>query len=175
MIETDNFEDLIEAYIKTSDFDKLLFISKCKSNANAKEEDVEYNQLIASFVACIEGNIEIDFKNKLLCFWLGEYNVNLRIDDRNSNKYFFEIISNLVKLDRDFYSYIKKYFNLWHQNNDSEFTYDKYHRKELANNLKNLLYLLNDDLEKLNKSNDINKYNEISNIVHSIIKVIKVA
>ncbi len=121
----------VDKYIKFTDFERI-----------------KDRNFFAAMVGCIEGNIQIDKKNSRFIL-LGMYNVKC------GGKYLFLSIYNFIKSNEKLCNFIAKYFNLWHGSRYEEFTYDKYHKKELYANFKTLENIIYQEMKQAAQCNDI--------------------
>ncbi|MGB4437674.1 MAG: hypothetical protein WBJ13_00310 [Sedimentibacter sp.] len=158
----------INKYIKISDFGKMnLFNEYSIKNG---EQQIVNSCLNACIIGCIEGNIEICLENRSCSTWLGARNISFLPDPKHPKYLFFSIYS-FVKSNCTYYNFIKKYFDLWHSKEQSNFTYDDYHKIELNNNFQKLLKLINTDIEQALEINDyeaVNFYNSLHRRLTSV-------
>lgn len=160
-LKTNNINFVADKYIEISDFDNLYEIFKNfidMLDSNHKEEYHLYNDkfLLATVVGCIEGNIQIDMKNNLWYIWFGQYEASGKLDNNQEQPYLFHNIYDVIKNNVEFYDFIIKYYNLWHESNNPEFTYDKYHIQDIQKNFHQLIYIINLDIK--NEKNIMSNY-----------------
>ncbi len=143
----------VDEYIKYS-FNSLYdgFIKKMDFN----QYDSPYTAdkyLLASIVACIEGQIYIDMQNKTWYFW----NVaKIKELNNNANSYALLNLYEFMKSNEEFYNFIIKYFSLWHENKNSDFTYDIFHKKDLEENFNLLINIIEEDIKNMQNNKDDN-------------------
>lgn len=130
----------VEKYIEISEFNKLKDSSDMCSGFNPDD-----SYFMAAVVACIEGNIQFCPEEKVWNAWLGNNKINFK---HGKNDYIFLSIYDFVKNNKSFFSFITKYFDLWHGKNHPDYTYDEYHKRELKCNFHELNVLINNDLEQ---------------------------
>lgn len=118
--------------------------------------------LMAAVVGLIEGNIQINKENNFVTF-LDIYNIKYSNTD-----YIFLSMFNLVKNHSEIYRFIVRYFNLWHGGKFEKFIYDNYHKNELKNNFKQLIFLIQEELKFAIKDNRF----EVIEIYESFIDVL---
>jgi len=142
----DNLYERFKNYIENLDFGK----------------DVAYRlyydkHLLAAVVGCIEGNIRIDVKNSSWYIWYGDNRVSHKIDGKNKFPYILFSICQFLKCNVEYYNFIIKYFNLWHNAKEcenSEFSYDEYHFLDMQDNYKQLMTTLNMDIRNAGNNDD---------------------
>ncbi|MEA5096863.1 hypothetical protein SDC9_54211 [bioreactor metagenome] len=133
---------IVEKYIEISEFEKLKQ-SKCDTCCSGFHSDDSY--FMAAVVACIEGNVQFCPEEKTWNAWLGNKEINFK---PGADAYIFLSIYDFVKNNKSFFSFITKYFDLWHSKRHSDYTYDEYHKRELKGNFHELTTLINNDLEQ---------------------------
>jgi len=169
-MEYESFNDISlisEDYIKFSGFDSIFENFVYKMDLKDKNQCYISNKyLFATIVACIEGNILIDDINNSWNIWLMQVNSELECSSKST--YILLNIYEFVKSNNEFFNFITEYFNLWHENNISEFTYDKYHKKDLEENYSLLAYIVKEGIEKARngKEENVEKiYNKLYDIL----------
>lgn len=155
----DEHSYLINEYLEISDFDTLCNIFL----------DVPYvdKYMISAFVAYLEGHIIVDLNTNL--WYLSSFKKILILHNNVEPSYFFISIYNYIKSNEVFYDFIIKYFNLWHGKENACFQYDKFHKNELINNFKNMIYLINHDINSLEQDENNKKY---INMFNSLLDVV---
>lgn len=144
----------VDEYIKYSYFNNLYeyFIEMMDIKDNNVYSSVN-KYLLASVVACIEGNVYINFQKKSWYFWsLGKNEI---VNNCCSNSYLLLSIYDYVKSNKDSFDFITNYFNLWHANKNQEFVYDKFHKKELNENFLQLICIIKEDIKTAINRSDI--------------------
>lgn len=139
-IKDDKF--LVEKYIEISEFEKLKHSEEDNDGLGFNSAD---SYLTAAIVACIEGNIQFCTEERTWNAWLGTSEINFKPGE---DGYIFLSIYDFIKNNKSFFSFITKYFDLWHSKRHSDFTYDEYHKRELKGNLYELKTLINNDLKQ---------------------------
>lgn len=137
--EDDKF--FVEKYIEISEFEKL----KQSRDMDCSGFNSDDSYFMAAVVACIEGNVQFCPEEKTWNAWLGNNEINFKPGDED---YIFLSIYDFVKNNKSFFSFITKYFDLWHSKNHSDYTYDEYHKRELKGNFYELTALINNDLKQ---------------------------
>jgi hypothetical protein len=139
----------INEYIKISNFNDLYNKFLTISYAD--------RYMLLAFAACVEGDINIDLKTKSWSVCNAKKYVVLNNNVEAS--YIFINICNYIKSNERYYNFIITYFNLWHGNESPYFSYDKYHKNDLENNLIQLIDVIKEDTDKL-KNNEDKKFAE---------------
>lgn len=149
----DEINFTVDEYIKYSYFNNLYenFIEKMDLKYY---NNFSYSNkcLLAAIVACIEGQINIDLQNKSWNFY--NLDKNYILNNNSKNSYVLLNIYEFIKSNKDFLDFITKYFNLWHENKNSEFTYDKFHKKDLKENFQQLISIIQEDIKKAKNESD---------------------
>lgn len=135
----------IEKYINMRDFVTISLQNKEKNNV-----------VTAAYIGLVEGIIEANVDKSFFTI-LGMYKI------KSKTSYLFLDIYNYINKNAKFQNYIISYFNLWHKCENDEFTYDKYNKMDLCNNLNNLTELLHEERKRALESDDYEKI-EIYNI-----------
>jgi hypothetical protein len=130
----------VEKYIEISEFEKL----KRSNDMCCYGFNSDDSYFMAAVVACIEGNVQFCPEKKTWNAWLGCNEINFKPGDKD---YTFLSIYDFVKNNKSFFSFITKYFDLWHSKRHSEYTYDEYHKRELKGNFHELNTLIDNDLK----------------------------
>lgn len=133
----------IDNYIEIKDFKNLI---KKKVNSS----------IVAVIIGCVEGIIKPS-KDKEYYSFAGMYKVK-------NSKYMLLNMYNLINNNKKIYNYIVNYFNLWHNNECEEFSYDEFSRDDLRNNfyeLVSLIYEEQSNAQNLNDKKEAEAYNTI--------------
>lgn len=133
---------IVEKYIEISEFEKL---KQSKWDTCCSGFHLDDCYFMAAVVACIEGNVQFCSEKKTWNAWLGSKEINFK---PGADAYIFLSIYDFVKNNKSFFSFITKYFDLWHSKRHSDYTYDEYHKRELKGNFYELTTLINNDLEQ---------------------------
>lgn len=158
---------IADEYIKYSYFSNLY--ENCVEKMDLKYSSCSYTNkyLLAVIVACIEGQICIDLKNKSWYFWNVQKNDTL--NNKSKDCYILLNIYDFLKANKEFFDFITKYFNLWHENKSSEFIYDKFHKKDLEENFRQLMGAIKEDIKTAKNENDKNVVEIYSNLYDILI------
>lgn len=111
--------------------DNYVEITCFKDLINNKENPY----IIAAIIAYVEGIINSNKTNDYYSF-ANMYKVKCK------GNYMFLNIYKFIKNNENAYNYIMNYFNLWHNNNYEEFSYDEFNKNDLSNNFYELVSLL---------------------------------
>lgn len=134
----------IENYIGISEFEGL----------NNKTKDAS---LIAAIIGYVEGIIRPG-KDKTYFTIAGMYKVKC------SSNYILLSVYNLINNNSNVFNYIVNYFNLWHNKDFEEFSYDQYNKNDLKNNFNELISLLWEESYVATNSKD-KKVIEVYNLI----------
>lgn len=119
--------------------------------------------LTAAIVACIEGHIYLDADNNSWYSWM----FDIRKKPESENAYLILNIYEFIEQNNEFFDFITKYFNLWHDVEvDSEFIYDVNHRQDLERNYRDLIYVIEKDIKTAKRKKDnyiVELYNSLGN------------
>lgn len=143
---------MADQYMKFSDFDLLYEgfvdiidyedkINCCLGN----------KYLLSAIIGCIEGTIEINIKENSWHIWLGQHRASSKLDGNFESTYMLINIYQFIENHIGAYDFIFKYYNLWHKldrNDNKEFMYDKYHIQYIQENYRQLMLMINIDIEK---------------------------
>lgn len=176
---TDKIKFTADRYIKFSDFTNLY--ESCKDII--KMLDTKHNEiynsykdqyLLATIVGCIEGNIQIDVHDNSWHFWLGQYEASCKLDGNYKTKYMLLSIYGFVKNHIEYYDFIVKYYNLWHEIDcfdNPEFVYDEYHIQDIQKNFNQLICIIDEDVEKARNPYDYSVVETYKTIYVSLMRL----
>lgn len=141
----------VDEYLKYSCFENLYerFMQKMVFENNYTASDID-KYLLASMLACVEGNVYVDLEKKIWVYW--DLESNEIVNKSYADSYLLSSICNYLKSNKRVFNLIIAYFDLWHSGMDSDFKYDRFHKEELEENTEMLIYLIKDDIKTaLNK------------------------
>lgn len=162
--KVDEIKFKADDYIDVAYYDTLyeVFAQKMGKGAGGAIKD---KYLLAVFVACIEGHINLDIDNNSWYNWLYAERKNCE----SEGSYLILNIYEFIESDRGFFDFITKYFNLWHdEEKDPYCIYDANHKRQLEENFKDLIYVIEMDIKKAKnkKANYIVElYNKLENVL----------